>query len=485
MIDPRTRYEIETDRTGPETDRTDVDRSRSDRSSAGEDSSCSSAGDDDPSSRTATDARPSRCRRSVLGALGTAAVVGFAGCTEVLGTGVTPADEPLCLWNERFIQEIQHFRGGNFAPTRRGALLNVAMFDAANGVVAAAGDDHFEPYLVEPAEAPGDGSILAAAVGAAHETMTELYGGEFGDDLQATLAAAEGGDVDAGQRWGREVATALLEHRDDEYAADIYIPCEEPTQPGCFRRDWNPVHARVEPWVMDSRDQFRPDGPPALESEAYADDWWEVYELGNDADDRPQEHVDVAAFWRGAAGSPRPPNMWNVITQKIVVGESLSVLEECRLFALLSLALADAGIAGSEAKHEYGFWRPRTAIHEADRDGNPETHADGTWAPLSVGGSPEYTSTLAAYGGAGCAVLEGVLGSSEYEFEFGSDIRTGTAGEDEGVVRSYDSLDDALEESIDSRIYLGNHFRSAMVDGREQGERIGEWILENSLRPVE
>ncbi len=232
---------------------------------------------------------------------------------------------------------------------------------------------------------------------------------------------------------------------------------------------------------MDSRDQFRSDGPPALESEAYADDWWEVYELGNDADDRPQEHVDVAAFWRGAAGSPRPPNMWNVITQKIVVDESLSVLG-CRLFALLSLALADAGIAGSEAKYEYGFWRPRTAIHEADRDGNPETHADGTWAPLSVGVTRVHLDARRLRR-AGCAVLEGVLGSGEYAFEFGSDIRTGTAGRTR-VVRSHDSLGDALE-SIDSRIYLGNHFRSAMVDGREQGERIGEWLLENSLRPVE
>ncbi|MEY7849309.1 vanadium-dependent haloperoxidase [Natrarchaeobius sp. A-rgal3] len=466
MIGPITRYI--SGRT-----RSERQRSRSRRADSGS------------SSSDADGAPDSWSRRSVLAATGTSAVVGFAGCTEVLGTGVTPAEEPLCLWNERFVEEIQHFRGGNFAPTRRGALLNVAMYDAANGVAAAAGDDHFEPYLVDPAEAPGDASALAAAIGAAHESMTELYGGEFDDDLQATLAAATGGDVDAGEQWGRTVAKALLEHRDDEYTTGIYIPCEEPSQPGCFRRDWNPVHARIEPWAMNSRDQFRPAGPPALESEAYADDWWEVYELGNDAADRPQAHVDIAAFWRGAPGSPRPPNMWNVVTQKLVVDESLSIVEECRLFALLSLALADAGIAGSEAKYEYGFWRPRTAIHEADRDGNTETHADGSWSPLSTGGSPEYTSTLAAYGGAGCAVLEGVLGSDEYAFEFGSNVRTGTSGEDEGVVRSYDSLSAALEESIDSRIYLGNHFRSAMVDGRDQGERIGEWLLENSLRPVE
>ncbi|MCW8171951.1 hypothetical protein D8S78_01210 [Natrialba swarupiae] len=63
MFNPRTRY-VDTDRTGPETDRTALDRSSTERSSdgvvssAGEDSSCSSTGEDDPSSRTATDARP-------------------------------------------------------------------------------------------------------------------------------------------------------------------------------------------------------------------------------------------------------------------------------------------------------------------------------------------------------------------------------------------------------------------------------------------
>lgn len=426
-------------------------------------------------------------RRHFLAATATAAVGSLAGCTALLGTDAEPADDSVCLWNEHFIREIQRFRGNNFAPTRRGALLNVAMFDAINGVTAAAGDDHYEPYLVDPAEAPADAAPLSAIGGAAHEIMTQLYGedGDFDAALEATLAAAEGGDTDAGEDWGRTVAADLLAERDDEYTTDIYVPCAEANEPGCFRQDWNPVYSKVTPWTLEARDQFRPSGPPALDSEAYADAWWEVYEKGNAEDpDRPQEHLDIAGFWRGAPGSPRPPNMWNVIAQTVVVEEDLTVLEEARLFALLSLALADAGIAGTEGKAAYGFWRPRTAIHEGDRDGNPKTRADRSWEPLAVGGSPEYPSTLAAYGGAGCTVLETVLGRGDYSFEFGSDIRTGTAGETEGVSRSFDSLRDALEESLDSRIYVGNHFRFTLDDGREQGERIGEWVLENYLRPV-
>jgi hypothetical protein len=33
-------------------------------------------------------------------------------------------------------------------------------------------------------------------------------------------------------------------------------------------------------------------------------------------------------------------------------------------------------------KYHYDFWRPVTAIHEAETDGNPATAADPDWAPL-------------------------------------------------------------------------------------------------------
>lgn len=428
---------------------------------------------------------PNSDRRRFLVTVGATAAAGLAGCTGRFDDAAAAENAPVCRWNERFIREIQRFRGGNFAPTRRGALLNVAIFDAVNAVVAAAGDDHYEPYLADPTDAPSEAAPMAALAGAADETMSALYGGEFEAAFNATIAAANGGDIESGVSWGRTVATDLLAHRDDEYTTDIYVPCEEPNQPGCFRRDWNPVHAQVEPWTLDTREQFRPDGPPPLDSDAYAESWWEVYEYGDATSDRPEEHVDIAAFWRGAPGSPRPPNMWNVIAQRLVPEGELTVLDRTRAFALLSLVLADAGIAASKAKEESGFWRPRTAIHEGDRDGNPETHADTGWEPLATGGSPEYASTLAAYGGAGCTVLESVLGSGRHSFEFGGDIRTGISGEDDGVVRSYDSLTDALEESLDSRIYVGNHFRFTMNDSRTLGERIGEWILDNYLRPVE
>jgi hypothetical protein len=42
--------------------------------------------------------------------------------------------------------------------------------------------------------------------------------------------------------------------------------------------------------------------------------------------------------------------------------------ENARLFALLNVALADAGIACWDCKFRYEFWRPVQAIREVDPD---------------------------------------------------------------------------------------------------------------------
>jgi hypothetical protein len=56
-----------------------------------------------------------------------------------------------------------------------------------------------------------------------------------------------------------------------------------------------------------------------------------------------------------------------------------------------SRVLADSLVACMNAKYHFAFWRPYTAIHDADTDGNPETVADATWLPLDVTpGHPEY-----------------------------------------------------------------------------------------------
>ncbi len=430
-------------------------------------------------------------RRTFLGSLGVVGGGSLAGCLGVLGSRIDDADNGRIVdWNERFVDAVQRYQEGNVAPVRRAAFLNVSMFDAVNAITGARGDPHYTPYRIEIDAAPPEASRPAAAIGAAFEVVTRFYHREFFEDvLQASLDdASDGeGDVAEGIEWGRTVATRLLEERqyDEVFTTEPYQACQNPANaPGCFRGNWIPEFAFVPPWTMHSREQFRPQGPPALDSQAYADDWHEVYEIGADTDDRPQRQVDQAAFWRGTAGSPRVPSMWNLVAQGFVREANRSILENARTFALLSLALADAGTSCWEAKYEYGFWRPRTAIREADRDGNPDTVVDPDWEPLSVGSSPEYSAGLATYGGAASRILVEEF-DDDTPFSFGSTITTGLDGDAFGVSRSFDNLSHALEDSWMSRLYLGNHFRFALEDGARAGDELGSYIYDTVLRPVD
>ena len=52
----------------------------------------------------------------------------------------------------------------------------------------------------------------------------------------------------------------------------------------------------------------------------------------------------IALFWADGDGTYTPPGHWNVVAQTVAVQEGNSLVENARLFALLNIALADAGI---------------------------------------------------------------------------------------------------------------------------------------------
>ena len=60
----------------------------------------------------------------------------------------------------------------------------------------------------------------------------------------------------------------------------------------------------------------------------------------------------------------------------------MNISDSARLFAVANVAACDAFVATWDAKFHYGFWRPVTAIHLANTDGNPGTVRDTTWTSL-------------------------------------------------------------------------------------------------------
>jgi len=102
------------------------------------------------------------------------------------------------------------------------------------------------------------------------------------------------------------------------------------------------------------------------------------------------------AFLADGTGTITPPGHWNQIAQGVARQEGNTLAENARMFAMLNVAMADAGIAAWDAKYTYNSWRPITAIRDAADDGNDATTADPNWTPLLVTPPfPEYVSATA------------------------------------------------------------------------------------------
>ena len=124
---------------------------------------------------------------------------------------------------------------------------------------------------------------------------------------------------------------------------------------------------------MNSGSQFRPPGPPSLDSQQYAEDYNEVKELGAlVGSTRTEDQTEIALFWADGPGTETPPGHWNSIAQVIADARSNTLEQNARLFALLNIAMADAAICAWDAKYTFNFWRPVTAIRtttDGDRTG--------------------------------------------------------------------------------------------------------------------
>jgi hypothetical protein len=232
----------------------------------------------------------------------------------------------------------------------------------------------------------------------------------------------------------------------------------------------------VTPFALNCGSQFRTDGPPALCSERYAADYNEVKSVGvlNSATRTPDQ-TEAALFW----AAENAQITWNNIARIAAAAHHNSLSENARLFALLNLAIADTSITVMDTKYTYNFWRPREAIHDGDADGNHNTIADPTWVPLNyIGVHPDYTSQHAAVGGTAAKVLARFFETDDFSFTIT------TIGAPGGVFRSFDSFSQAAKENMNSRVWLGVHFRTACRDGLKQGKQVANFVVHHFLKPL-
>jgi membrane-associated phospholipid phosphatase len=401
-------------------------------------------------------------------------VIGCISAINLASSIGTPANADVVTdWNNAALDAIRAERTAPPIASRSLAILNVSIYDAVNGIART-----HERYLV-PSVAPRSASRAAAASAAAHRALVTLFPANASsfDALHAVILAGipDGPHKRVGIIWGEFVANVILAVRADD-GSNAVVPPPGGSGPGvwiptppAFLPYLLPQWGFVRPFAMNSSSQFRPPGPPSLDSQQYAADYEEVKQLGAAVGStRTEDQTEIALFWADGAGTETPPGHWNSIAQIIADARGNTLEENARLFALLNIAMADAAICSWDAKYTFDFWRPVTAIAFVE----PELN----WLSLIVTPPfPDYTSGHSTFSAAAATVLPLFYGTEDLPFTTGSDFLP-------GVYRSFATCLDAAAEAAVSRIYGGIHFRTASEDGLQAGISIGEWTHTHYLR---
>jgi PAP2 superfamily len=363
------------------------------------------------------------------------------------------------------------------------ALVHAAMHDAVQAI-----QPRFEPYA---AKLKGSGSPEAAAGAAAYGVLVGIYPKQQGvfDAKYKEFLASGGLAGNAGLAVGQQAAAALLKHHRLSTALPDYKGAStpgawrptpsfigSPPQPPEFAPMAYLYMAETKPYTLERPSQFRPEAPPALTSSAYLRDYNEVKALGAlGSTKRTPAQTDLAYFWGGNFVS-----QWNGALRSIVDARKMDLGDSARLFALASLAAADAAITCWDSKRHFSFWRPVTAIREAENDGNAETVPDKAWEPLiNTPNYPDYTSGANSVTAAITTILERFFGTDEFTFTVTTDVPLAKQ-----KARSFKRFSEAAAEVVEARILLGIHFRFADVVARTQGTQVANWTFSHALRPL-
>jgi hypothetical protein len=360
------------------------------------------------------------------------------------------------------------------ANARAMAILHLSMFEAVNAI-----ERRYQPYRLK-LTADRSASTEAAAAAAGHDALAALYpdqGAKLDTALATALDQVAAGDAKIkGIEVGKTAAAGILALRagDGAGANETYRPW---TTPGVYVPTPVPVSSTdglMTPWVMTRPSQFRPAPPPALDSATWTEDLNEIHELGGRKSvKRTAEQTDIARFWFITG-----PQSWNPIVRQLVAAKQLDLIDAARVHAMVAMATADAFIAVFDAKYHYNFWRPITAIRNADLTGNTATPRDASWLPLGeTPMHPEYPCAHCITSTAVAEILKSVFGNDIPEV-------TMTSPTAPGVTRRWTRLDDYAEEVALSRIYAGFHYRFSDNAAREMGRKIAALTIATQLPKV-
>lgn len=391
------------------------------------------------------------------------------------------------------------------------AIVHLAMYDAYVGIKGGGAT-----YLNYAPETPGTTDLQAAqaaVAAAACLTLIAMYSKQKDTFLKkhrefVVLLPDHDPKISKGLAWGSLVATKVLADRKNDGSDapnDLYAPSSEP---GRHRPDpltptqgfLGPMWGKVTPFGINNLNTAITPLPDPLSLPQYVADFNEVKNKGvKQGGTRTADETTIGLFWAydGARNIGVPPRLYNQVVRAIVIKKgTVTEAQNAKLFAMVNVAMADAGIQSWHEKYKHNLWRPVIGIREADAtwgptgfgDGKPATHGDPYWEPLGsprtnssgpvafTPSFPAYPSGHATFGTAALRIVQLALGLPDnFAFEFVSDELNGESVGATGVRPRHNptlTIATAIEQNILSRVFLGVHWQ---FDGRT-GQAIGAEI---------
>lgn len=357
-------------------------------------------------------------------------------------------------------------RTADNAPTN--SQVAAAMFEAANAI-----DRRYQPLLGLPA-ATRPASSDAAIIVAARDVLLAHYPAKKDRILENASFALDalGGDPAAraeGERIGAAAAAAALTRGTLDPAIKL-VDYRPRTSPGTWIGASLPVFQTywqgMRPWALASVSAIRPGPPPALTSERYARDFNEVKRLGGAKSTERTPHQSLMARYRIT------PDIMPTV-RRIAGQPGRRTVDNARLLALLWIGEYDEGIALIDAKLHYNFWRPITAIRNADTDDNPATDIDPGWTPMmNTPNHPEYPCAHCGYAAVTAEILKAEVGNAP-----AGGVEVASDSIDDAVTMRLPTFDRWVDEVSLSRTLGGVHYRFSNEAGEEVGRKAAAAVL--------
>jgi hypothetical protein len=291
--------------------------------------------------------------------------------------------------------------------------------------------------------------------------------------------------LDSSVAYGRAVGNHIIEWAaKDGYlqrnAMPAYIVTEEtgrwqPTPPN-YTDAIEPNWKTLRPMTLDTCSQFRPIAPTKYDTakgSAFYKEALDVFDkinhpaAGDSAtawywDDNPNTSVTdghITYFLQKNS----PGGHWIHIAYSVAQKEKYDAIKTAALVSKTAIALYDGFISCWDSKYIYNYIRPETFINQ---------YINKDWMPLiQTPPFPEYPSGHSVVSSSAATVLTKMVGDN-YAFTDSAEVAFGRP------TRHFNSFYEAADQASVSRLYGGIHFITAITNGKEEGRKVGAFVLD-------